>query len=91
MSPVFYYLTLVQNTKHPVLHSLNHLFDLVKFLPQLLYFVAVGNNGQATFRYFHRNTHPDIKSRFLTGTTNDSENARCYGWQAQNRTSGNPG
>lgn len=48
---------------HPQPHSLNHLFNLIKFLPQLLHLVALCNQDQAPFRDLHRDTGPGIKSR----------------------------
>lgn len=50
--PGFYYLILVQDTKHPVPHSLNYLFSLIKLLAQFLHFVTVSDDGQAPSEIF---------------------------------------
>lgn len=60
--PAFYYLAFVQHTKHPVPHPLNHLFNLIKFLPQFLHLVTVSDDGQAPLRNLHRDTPSGIKS-----------------------------
>ena len=61
---LFIFLTLIQHTKHPVTHSLNSLFNLIKLPPQFLYFVVIREQDQATFRDLHGNARADLKSRF---------------------------
>ena len=67
--PAFYYLTLVQHTKHPVPHPLNHLFNLIKFLPQFLCLVTISDDGQAPLRNLHRHAAPGLKSRLGESVT----------------------
>lgn len=62
--PAFYYLTLVQHTKHPVPHPLNHLFYLIKFLAQFLHLIVIREQDQAAFRDLHGNARADLKARF---------------------------
>ena len=64
ISRLFYYLTFVQHTKHPVPHPLNCLFNLIKLPAQFLYFVVIREQDQAPFRDLHGNARADLKSRF---------------------------
>lgn len=57
-----YYLILVQHTKHPIPHSLNHLFSLIKLLAQLLRLVVVSDDGQALVRNPHRHARARLRN-----------------------------
>lgn len=57
------FLCFIQYTGYPDLHSFNHLFNLIKLLPQFLHLVTVSDDGQAPLRNLHRDTPPGIKSR----------------------------
>ncbi len=46
------------------MHHLDRLFNLIKLPAQFLYFVAIREQDQATFRDLHGNARADLKSRF---------------------------
>lgn len=56
------FLCFFQYAGYPNLHSFNHMFNLIKFLPQFLHLVTVSDDGQTPLRNLHRDTPSGIKS-----------------------------
>ena len=50
--PAFYYLTLVQHTKHSVLNPLNRLFSLIKLLAQFLHLIIIRHQNNTPCEIF---------------------------------------
>lgn len=62
--PVFYYSIWFSTLNNRLFNPLNYLFYLIKFFPQFLHFVIVGDDDQASLRDLHGHAAPGVKSRF---------------------------